>query len=206
MPRVLGRLNSINVRKVLWACDELGLPFSREDWGVGFRPTSDPAFAALNPKGLVPVLAEDGFVLTESNAIIRYLANRAGSALYPQAPRARAPVDEWLDFQSSELNFAWRYAFTALVRRNPDFNDINQIEASKREWNRMMGIVADALGRTGGHIAGEEFTLADIAIGLSANRWQRMAMAKPELPAIGAYLARLRARPAFGTYAGEGSD
>ena len=45
---------TINVRKVLWACAELALPFEREDWAGPFRPTSDPAFLSLNPVGLYP--------------------------------------------------------------------------------------------------------------------------------------------------------
>lgn len=209
--RVLGRVNSINVRKVLWACDELGFAFDREDWGVGFRPTADPEFQALNPKGLVPVLIDGNFVLTESNAILRYLAAKSGEnplvwSLYPAQAKARARIEEWMDFQASELNFAWRYAFTGLVRKNPKFNDPNEIEASRREWNRMMGIVAAQLERTGGHIAGEGFTLADIPIGLSVNRWLRMDMAKPALPALDAYAARLGERAAFRAYAGDGTD
>jgi glutathione S-transferase len=209
--RVLGRINSINVRKVLWACDELGFAFIREDWGTGFRPTSEPEFQALNPKGLVPVLVDGDFTLTESNAILRYLGAKSGDnpvvwSLYPAEAKARARIEEWMDFQSSELNFAWRYAFTALVRKNPEFNDPNEIEASRHAWNRMMGIVAAQLERTGGHIAGEGFTLADIPIGLSVNRWLRMDMAKPALPTVEAYAARLAMRAPFLTYAGEGTD
>jgi len=73
MLRVLGRVSSINVRKVLWTCDEIGLPFEREDWGLGFRSAQSPEFLALNPNGLVPVIVDEGFVLWESNTICRYL-------------------------------------------------------------------------------------------------------------------------------------
>src|SRR5204863_3422479 len=91
MLKILGKAASINVRKVLWTCAELDLAYEREDWGIGFRSTDEPAFRALNPNGLVPVIVEDdGFVLWESNTIIRYLANRHGAtALYPSEARER---------------------------------------------------------------------------------------------------------------------
>ncbi len=81
MLRVLGKASSINVRKVLWTCQELGLPLAREDWGSGFRSTQEPAFLALNPNGLVPVLIDGERVLWESNTICRYLAGREGRAI-----------------------------------------------------------------------------------------------------------------------------
>ncbi len=83
MLKLLGKASSINVRKVLWTCQELGLPLAREDWGSGFRSTQEPAFLALNPNGLVPVLIDGERVLWESNTICRY--GRTG-----RAPRSAA--------------------------------------------------------------------------------------------------------------------
>ena len=187
--RILGKATSINVRKVLWACEEIGIAYTRADEG--------PELAA-NPNGLVPVIVDGDFVLWESNTIIRYLANKhAAEALLPRDPRRRAEVDRWIDWQATEFNTAWRYAFSALVRRNPAFADAAQIEASRREWNRMAGIVEAQLGTTKGYIAGSAFTLADIPIGLSINRWMLMPMDKPPLPSVEAYYERLALRPAF---------
>src|SRR5690242_10069587 len=76
--RILGRKNSFNVRKVLWICGELSIPFVREDWGRGYTPTSTPEFLKLNPIGLIPCVVDDGVVLRESNAIVRYLATKYG--------------------------------------------------------------------------------------------------------------------------------
>ncbi|PTT61248.1 glutathione S-transferase, partial [Pseudomonas sp. HMWF007] len=124
MLRILGKASSINVRKVLWTCAELQLPFDREDWGSGFQATHTPEFLALNPCAMVPVIQDGDFTLWESNTIIRYLvANYPGADLYPTEPRARARVDQWIDWQASELNRSWAYAFTSLVRRSPDYQD-----------------------------------------------------------------------------------
>ena len=120
--RIIGKASSINVRKVLWACDEIGLVYERQDQGPEL---------ALNPNGLVPVVVVGDFVLWESNTILRYLAGRYGATdLLPQEPRRRAEVEQWIDWQATDLNSSWRYAFMALVRRDPAFDDPRQIATS----------------------------------------------------------------------------
>lgn len=194
--RILGRATSINVRKVLWACVEAGIPFAREDWGTAGAPVDSPGFRAMNPHALIPVIeVPDGF-LWESNTICRYLAAQAGREdLLPAAPLARARVECWMDWQVSELNGAWRYAFMALVRRAPGFGDAAQLAASVAAWNGRMSTLDAQLGRTGAFVTGPEFTLADIVLGLSANRWRLSPIERPVLPAVEAWLARLAERP-----------
>lgn len=199
MLRILGKASSINVRKVLWTCAELEIPFIREDWGAGFRSTRDPAFLALNPNAMVPVLVDGDVVLSESNTICRYLATRYGGdgALLPREPVARARVEQWMDWQATELNNAWRYAFMALVRRSPAHADAAQIELSIAQWNRHMGILEGQLEKTGAYAAEAGFSLADIVLGLSLNRWLMTPMARPaDYPALHAYAELLRLRPA----------
>ncbi|MDI1286626.1 MAG: glutathione S-transferase N-terminal domain-containing protein [Reyranella sp.] len=196
--RIIGKASSINVRKVLWACEELGLAFNRSDEGPEL---------AHNPNGLVPVIVDGDFVLWESNTILRYLTGRQGAlSLLPSEPRARAEVEKWIDWQATEFNTAWRYAFMALVRRNPAYSDARQIEASSREWARMVGILDAQLAETKAFVAGATFTLADIPIGLSVNRWFMTPMSRPSFPAVEAYYERLSARPAFLTYGRNGID
>ena len=198
MLKILGRSSSINVRKVLWLCAELGLEFEQELWGSGFRSTDDPGFRALNPNALVPVLIDGDFVLWESNAICRYLAAAQGrDDLLPADPRARAPVDQWLDWQMGELNKSWSYAFMSLVRHSPAHGDPAAVEASVAAWNRQMAILDAQLGRTGAYATGTTFTLADIGLGLSTHRWFMTPMARPALPAVDAYYARLSERAGF---------
>ncbi|HBN8236389.1 TPA: glutathione S-transferase [Pseudomonas aeruginosa] len=198
MLEILGKASSINVRKVLWTCAELDLPYRREDWGSGFRDTHAAEFLALNPNAMVPVLRDGELVLWESNSIIRYLANRyAGERLYPQQAAPRARVDQWLDWQASDLNRSWSYAFMSLVRQSPAHRDAAQVEASLRGWTGFMEILEGQLLRTDAYVAGETFSLADIAIGLSVNRWYETPFEHPSLPAVHAYYERLGARPGF---------
>ena len=205
MLKIYGRDNSINVRKVLWACAELGIAFEREDWGAGFRPTSEAGFLAMNPNAMVPVIDDDGFVLWESNSILRYLAaQHGGSALYPAAPRERARIDQWLDWQASDLNRSWSYAFMALARKSPEHGDAQQVAASITGWTRFMQVLEQQFQHSGGYVAGADFTLADIAVGLSVNRWFGTPFEHAPLPAVAAYFERLTERPGFRTYGRNG--
>ena len=122
MLKVLGRVTSINVRKVLWALDELDLAYDREDWGLPLRDPKVPEFLALNPNGQVPVLTEGDFVLWESNAILVYLAEREGGLL-PEQLELRALALQWLGWQASEFNESWGYAVRALIRKLPGYDD-----------------------------------------------------------------------------------
>jgi len=198
MVRILGKASSINVRKVLWTCAELEIPFVREDWGSGFQSTLAPAFLALNPNAMVPVMIDGDAVLWESNTICRYLATRYGGdgRLLPREPLARAKVEQWMDWQATELNNAWRYAFMALVRNSPAHGDAAQVESSIAHWHRHMGIFEAQLEKTGAYAAGADFSLADIVLGLSLNRWLMTPMARPDYPALRAYAELLQLRPA----------
>jgi glutathione S-transferase len=205
MLKIYGYAQSINVRKVLWVCDELGLPFERVDWGGSFRSTSEPQFLALNPVGMVPVIDDDGTVVWESNVIVRYLAASRGRVdLLPSEPAARARVEQWMDWQASDFNNSWRVCFQALVRRNPAFQDKAAIDASADLFNRMVGIIDEELARTGGYIAGETFTVADVVLGLSLHRWQSVPMPRPQYENVARYLARLLERPGFVRYGRDG--
>ncbi|HTP71760.1 MAG TPA: glutathione S-transferase [Burkholderiaceae bacterium] len=198
MLQVLGRPNSINVRKVLWLCAEIGLPHQHTPWGVPELPLRSPEFLALNPNGLVPVMRDGEFVLWESNTICRYLAaTHERFDLLPAEPRARARVEQWMDWMATELNSAWRYAFMALVRRHADYTDTRAVDASIVNWNRHMAMLDAQLQRTGAYAAGATFTLADITLGLATHRWFMTPLQRPSLPAIEAYYERLSERPGF---------
>ncbi|WP_187488867.1 glutathione S-transferase family protein [Duffyella gerundensis] len=198
MLKILGRDSSINVRKVLWLCDELSIPWEREEWGDGFRSTRDPAFLALNPNALIPVIKDQDLVLWESNAILRYLANAwHGEGIYSPQPRERAPIDQWIDWQATELNTAWRYAFMSLVRHSPAHQDPRLLAAACKGWTHSMSILNQQLEKTGRYVAGRHFSLADIPIGLSVNRWYETPLDHADFPAVRTYYERLTERSGY---------
>ena len=208
--QVLGRGSSINVRKVLWTCHELGLVPEHVDWGSPALPLSSPAFLRLNPNAMVPVLVDDGFVLRESNSICRYLARtyphkevphqHPAGALLPADLQQGALVEQWMDWQATELNNAWRYAFMALVRLSPAHTDDAAVLASISNWNRHMAILDAALVQTGAFVTGPNFTLADVVLGLSTHRWLCTPFDKPPLLAVARWHAQLLQREGFLRY------
>lgn len=205
MLKILGKTSSINVRKVLWTCEELQLNYEHEEWGSGFQSTETDAFKALNPNALVPVLLDGDFVLWESNTICRYLASQHRNLkLLPEDPKPRALVEQWMDWQLTELNNSWRYAFMHLVRKSPAYVDAAAAANSINGWNQQMHILDSALDKTAQYITGVEFTLADIVLGLSINRWQMTPMQRPELPAVAAYYKKLSQRQGFQKFCGNG--
>jgi glutathione S-transferase len=188
--RVLGRPTSINVRKVLWTCAELDLPFE--------HVATDTALLARNPNAMVPVIQDGDFVLWESNAICRYLAGKLPrSTLLPQDPFLRGQVEQWMDWQATELNNSWRYAFLALVRRNPDYTQARDIAESLASWHRHMKMLDEHFAQGGQFITGEFFTLADVVLGLSVHRWLVSPIDRPPFDAVHGYYQRLSVRPAF---------
>jgi glutathione S-transferase len=188
--RVLGRTSSINVRKVLWTCAELDLHFE--------HVVDDPGLLAMNPNRLVPVIRDGDFVLWESNSICRYLARKSPhTALYPEDAQARALAEQWMDWQATELNSAWRYSFYGIVRRSPAHQDAAQISRSVDAWNGCMRLLDAHFAAGGQFITGEFFTLADVVIGLATHRWLHSPIDKPHLDALHGYYQRLSVRPAF---------
>lgn len=199
MLKIYGRANSINVRKVLWIADELGIAYSREDWGRGFRATSDPDFERVNPFAVVPVIDDDGFVLRESNTIVRYLTSKQRRTdLYPLGLQERATVEAWMDWGSTDLYLGVRPVFLGLtVKMQPFADDKAGTERAIAEWTRQMKLLDVHLRAAGPYIAGKDFTIADIPAGLTVNRWYSIDFKKPDLPGVAAYYERLSQRRAY---------
>jgi glutathione S-transferase len=195
--QVWGRRNSGNVVKVLWCLRELNLPFDVEEVGGAHGKNKEPWFLALNPNGLVPVLRdEDGYVVWESNAIIRYLAAKYSSGnMWPEDVRGRADADRWMDWpmlvqpHMTTLN-------VGLVRTPLEQRDISKIEAARRAAADIWAVLDDHL-RARDFAAGARFTIGDIAIGNLAYRWFNLGVDRQEMPSFLAWYRRLSARPAF---------
>jgi len=194
MMRVLGRLTSINVRKVTWALDVLGQPYAQEDWGLPLRDPKVPEFLALNPNGTIPVLIDGDFSMWESNAILVYLADRDGDGkLLPPDPFGKARALQWLSWQVSDLNPAWMYAVYALLRKIPGYDEPNHIDASIQRWTAKMEVLEAELAEGGPFIGGADFSIADIVLALSCHRWFQTPFERTHLAAVEDYYKRLRA-------------
>jgi glutathione S-transferase len=196
--KLWGRLSSINVQKPVWCLDEIGVPYERVDAGGEHGVVNTPEYRAMNPNGLVPTLEDDGFVLWESNAIVRYLvAKHPQAGLWPEDLRIRADADRWMDWQGSTATPALRDAFWGLIRTPPERRDEAAIRASVEKTDGNMGVLDRALANRP-YLAGDVFTAGDISVGCYVHRILNMAMAVNKRPNVEAWYARLKARPAAG--------
>ena len=190
-----GRLSSINVRKVVWTLQHLGLPFERTDAGMAFGVVNTPAYLALNPNALVPTLQDGDFTLWESNAIVRYLCARYGNAeLYPEDLAQRFDAERWMDWQQTTLNRESGGAFVQWFRTPADKRDPAVIACST-------AATEPALAQLNHHLAdrpwvcGERFSMADIPVACDVHRWFALPQPRPAWPHLERWFAAILARP-----------
>lgn len=196
MRKLWGRLNSINVQKVVWCLAALGLDHERVDAGGAFGVVGTPEFGRLNPNRLVPVLEEDGLVLWESNAIVRYLAARYGAGtLWPEDPGRRALCDRWMDWQATQFTPIFGPAFMGLVRTEPARRDMAAISQSVAKGEECAAIL-DAHLAAARFVGGDGFTMGDICVGCAAHRWLNLPCERRPRPHLERWYAAIRDRPA----------
>jgi glutathione S-transferase len=191
-----GNADSINVQKVMWCCEEAGVAYQRIDAGRHFGVVDTPEFRVLNPNGLVPVIADGGLVVWESNAIVRYLAARyASGTLWPEDPALRSHADRWMDWTNATLWPALVPLFRAYMRTPPGQRDAATTEAARLESLAALTLLDQALqGRE--YVAGTQFTMGDIALGCAVWRWFALPVERPALARLESWFARLAQRPA----------
>jgi glutathione S-transferase len=197
MLKIWGRVNSINVMKVLWCADELGLAYERVDAGMAFGVVDEDWYAELNPNRKVPTVDDDGLVLWESNTIVRYLGARYGAgSLSPADPGQRAVSEKWMDWQLSTPQNDMTVLFWGLVRNAPAYQDPTQQAQAAQNLGEQFALVDRALaGRD--YLAGDRLTVGDIPLGCVVWRWSNLPIERPQLPNLEAWHERLKARPAF---------
>ena len=197
MLKILGRTNSSNVQKVLWACDELELSYQREDIGGDFGGTQESKYLAMNPNGLVPTMIDNGNVLWESNAIIRYLCeNHAPNVLLPEDPWQVALAQQWMDWQQTVLAPAIRPVFWGLVRTPEDERNVDEIAAGQTQTASAMTILDHHLSQNT-FVAGSSLSFGDIPVGIMAYRWFQLDIERIELPHLARWYQSLADRKAY---------
>ncbi len=195
MLKILGHKTSGNVQKVLWCCDEIGLPYAREDYGGGFSSTKTPEYLTLNPNGLVPTINDDGFILWESNSCVRYLAMKYGEGrLWPPDYQLAATASRWMDWQLSTVNAPISTLFHARLRKGDVL--VANIEAARKRAGTVWAMLDMQLA-TMPFVAGQELTVGDIALGNAIHRWFKLPIDRPDLLSLRAWYDRLCARPAY---------
>lgn len=201
MLKIWGRTNSINVQKVLWCCGELNIPHERIDAGLQYGVNNTLEYKAMNPNGLVPTIDDDGFVLWESQAIVRYLARKHGlGTLCPADPKACADADRWMDWNATAVWPDLRPIFWNLIRISAEKRDLTLVKSSRDKLAKTFGILdAQLAGRD--YVTGKTLTMGDIPLGTAVVRWFRMPIEREAYRNLDAYYKRLQSRPAFTKFA-----
>jgi len=197
MLTVWGRVNSINVQKVLWTLAETRVAYTRIDAGMKFGVNDTPEYRAKNPTGLIPTIDDDGFVLWESNVIVRYLAAKhAPGTLYPEALEARFLAERWMDWQTTAFSPAISPVFAGLVRNAPEFSAPATIEAARMKSEACLALL-DAHLAEHAYMNGGAFSMADIPVAATVNRWYRLPVPKAPRPHVERWMGLIRERPGF---------
>ena len=197
MITIWGRTNSLNVQKVLWGLEELGLAYDRIDAGLQYGVNDTAVFKAMNPNGLVPVLKEDDFVLWESHAILRYLSTRHGrGTLMPADEQVAARADQWMDWSGSIVWVHLRPVFQNLVRTPPDQRNRQVVADNSVSLAKIFLILDDHLKKQP-FVAGDVFTIGDIPLALLMFRWVSLVQERPDTPALDQWFKNVSGRAGF---------
>jgi glutathione S-transferase len=198
--KIWGRVNSINVMKVLWCADECGLKYDRVDVGMAFGGNDQKWYLDMNPNGVVPTIDDGGRIIYESNTIVRYLSARyAAGSLWPNDPGLRSEADRWMDWQNSTLNAPMRDVFWGLIRTPAEKRDMAAIGKAAVDLGKLWARLDQKLAGKS-YVAGQHFTMGDIPIGCFVHRWFALPIERPDLKNVKAWYERLKTRPAYVKY------
>lgn len=188
-------LPSQNAWKVRLLLNHLGRPYHTVPVSIFEGEGQTAEFRRINPTGTVPAIQlEDGRVLAESNAILAYLAD--GTPYLPSDPFDRAKVQQWLHFEQerveSVIGSLRHWTMTGkLARRSPEM-----IQAKRSGAVRSLGILESELS-TRPFIAGDRYTIADMAIFAYASRAEEAGLTLDVYPHLRTWIARVEAQPGF---------
>ncbi|HKC45193.1 MAG TPA: glutathione S-transferase [Burkholderiales bacterium] len=193
MLKIWGRVNSINVQKVMWAVAELKIPHERLDAGMQFGVVNTPEYRKMNPNGRVPTIDYDGFVLWESNVVVRYLYAKHGPRRTLEQGYA---AEKWMDWTTSTAAAPITTIFWQLIRTPPEKRDVAAVELALKQAGDIFKVADDALASQP-YLSGGDFGMGDIPFGAFANRWYQLPIERPAHANLGRYYERLKARPAY---------
>lgn len=197
MLKIWGRSNSINVQKVLWTCAEADITFERIDAGMQFGVNNTPEFKAMNPNGLVPLMDDDGFLLWESHAIVRYLSRKHGmGTLCPSDPQNAADADRWMEWYSTTLWNHMKPIFWNLIRTPPEKRNLAEVEENRVKLAGYLAMADAQLAKTS-YLAGSQFTMGDIPLAVLCHRWYNVPIERPALPNLKRWFDTVLARSGF---------
>ena len=201
MLTVWGRRSSFNLQKVMWLVGELGVAHRHIEAGGQFGGLDTPEFMSMNPHGRVPVIEDNGTIVWESHAVLRYLAARYGrGSFWSDDDATRSLSDRWLDWAQTSLQpdflvgIFWGFYRTPEPKRNwPAIKE--RVDRCAQHFQLLDRLLADRA-----FMLGDRLTLADIPIGTSLYRYFNLEIERPSVPSVEAWYRRLQDRAAYQTH------
>jgi glutathione S-transferase len=194
MLKLLGRKTSGNVQKVLFALEEIGAEYVREDYGRQFENTKTAEYLAMNPTAKVPTLVDGDAVMWESNTILRYIATTRAPALSGSTAAESTEVERWMDFLLAAINAGYLTAFKG-SKLDADARPAG-FDTQIAELHANMAIIDKHLdGKS--FVALGKFTIADIALAPIMGRCLNFPLDRPAMPALEAWHANMAGRAAY---------
>ena len=201
MLEVWGRKNANQVIQILWTLSELGVEYKRHSIGTESGDLETTEYKSLNPNSKIPTIRDNGFVLWESHAVIRYLAKQYGTgSLYPDDPQKAALSDQWMTWSTDSFMGTFFPVFWQLVRTEEKDRDYRKVVEMAQHSAKILKVLDDHLVMND-FVVGDQFTFGDIPLGVLIHKYFVLDIERPSLPGVEAWYERLKERPAFKEHA-----
>ncbi|MFD1796310.1 glutathione S-transferase family protein [Paracoccus aurantiacus] len=194
--------------RIIWLCNEIGLPYKQVPVIQAYRlrdpdapdaplNTHSPAFLKLSPAGAIPVVEDDGLLLTESYAIIMHLARKHGAPVGPKSEAEDALMMQWCFYAATAVEpDALTLLFLHGRGQSQSGEDQALIANAAERLVRPFQVIEDHIARHGYLVSGR-FTVADIAMAETMRYAQGYGPLMEQFPALHQWLTDAQARPAF---------
>lgn len=194
--KLYGHPYSAAARRVQVLCEECAIPYTYQTVDLMKGEQYTPAYLALNPNAKVPVIDDDGFVLWESQAIMRYLCDKhKAQTWYPAEPKARAQTESWLDWNQTRLGpEASKIMFNTHFAG--DKGNPQAIEDAKTWLAKILPMMDGELSKRK-YLCGDQPTLADLAAATNIAYLEACKYDLSAYPAVTKWYGTIKNRPSF---------
>lgn len=199
MIRILGRATSGNVQKVLLLLEEIGLSYTREDYGRQFNNTNTDTYRAMNPNMKVPTLVDGDAVAWESHTILRYIAALHKPELSGSTPAEKTQVERWMDWGLGSLNTPYVAVFKDA--KKPEGERSADFAAQSADLVAQLRILDEYIAGKA-WFALDRMTLADIALAPIVKRCLDFPIERPPFAELTRWMKALETRSAFAVATG----
>ncbi|NND65665.1 MAG: glutathione S-transferase family protein [Gammaproteobacteria bacterium] len=165
MLKIYGHPISSRVNKVTMCAKALGIDYELEEIDIMNDENKTEAFLGISPAGKIPAIEDQGFAMFESNAIMKYLARKVNSPLYPTEARKQCTVDQWLDFVAQHIDLHIGSLLLNKVFFPKMGVEVDQMALKEKPGfiHRFLGVIDKQLDKNN-YLAGDDLTIADICL------------------------------------------